>query len=225
MARVGLLLGFVGGFVDTGGFLSLQGLFTAHVTGNFVTLGASLVHGTSGGLAKLLALPLFCMVVAGTRLVSCRLQQRGVQVLPRLLWTVCGLLAVGVVLSGLLGPFHDGDGAGAFWTGMTLVAAMAIQNAASRIHLAKLPPSTMMTGTTTQVMVDLADLLHGVDAAARAAVIDRLKRMLPALGVFALGCAAGACLFASVYQWCLVPAPLLMLIVLLPARRWRALPH
>ena len=30
------------GYVDTAGFLALQGLFTAHVTGNFVTLGAAL---------------------------------------------------------------------------------------------------------------------------------------------------------------------------------------
>jgi uncharacterized membrane protein YoaK (UPF0700 family) len=33
------LLSLNGGFVDTAGFLGLQGLFTAHVTGNFVTLG------------------------------------------------------------------------------------------------------------------------------------------------------------------------------------------
>ena len=37
-----LLLSFTAGYVDTAGFLALQGLFTAHVTGNFVTLGASL---------------------------------------------------------------------------------------------------------------------------------------------------------------------------------------
>ena len=41
-----LLLSLNAGFVDTAGFLALQGLFTAHVTGNFVTLGASLVLGT-----------------------------------------------------------------------------------------------------------------------------------------------------------------------------------
>jgi uncharacterized membrane protein YoaK (UPF0700 family) len=40
------LLSFNGGFVDTAGFMGLQGLFTAHVTGNFVTLGAALVFGT-----------------------------------------------------------------------------------------------------------------------------------------------------------------------------------
>jgi len=56
-----LLLSLNAGFVDTAGFLALQGLFTAHVTGNFVTLGAALVLGTSGAVAKLLALPVFCM--------------------------------------------------------------------------------------------------------------------------------------------------------------------
>jgi uncharacterized membrane protein YoaK (UPF0700 family) len=45
------------GFMDTAAFLALKGLFTAHVTGNFVTLGAALVTGASGALAKLLALP------------------------------------------------------------------------------------------------------------------------------------------------------------------------
>ncbi|WP_370123492.1 DUF1275 family protein [Bradyrhizobium sp. USDA 329] len=58
------------GFVDTAGFLALQGLFTAHVTGNFVTFGAAMVLGTSGALAKLLALPVFCLVVIGTRVFS-----------------------------------------------------------------------------------------------------------------------------------------------------------
>lgn len=71
-----LLLGFNGGYVDTMGFLALQGLFTAHVTGNFVTLGASLALGTSGALAKLLALPVFCAVVILSRLLSNALRHR-----------------------------------------------------------------------------------------------------------------------------------------------------
>jgi uncharacterized membrane protein YoaK (UPF0700 family) len=31
------LLSFNGGYVDTAGYLALQGLFSAHVTGNFVS--------------------------------------------------------------------------------------------------------------------------------------------------------------------------------------------
>jgi hypothetical protein len=65
-----LLPSFTAGYVDTAGFLALQGLFTAHVTGNFVTLGASLALGTSGAIEKLLALPVFCAVVIAGRLLS-----------------------------------------------------------------------------------------------------------------------------------------------------------
>src|ERR1700675_4195884 len=71
-----VLLSVNGGYVDTAGFLALHGLFTTHVTGNFVTLGAALVQGTSGAVAKLLALPLFCVVVIATRLLSVALAAR-----------------------------------------------------------------------------------------------------------------------------------------------------
>src|SRR5258706_7294555 len=70
------LLSFIAGFVDTAGFLGLQGLFTAHVTGNFVTLGAALVLGTHGVVAKLLALPEFVLVVALVRLAGAVLAAR-----------------------------------------------------------------------------------------------------------------------------------------------------
>ena len=60
-AAIAALLSFNGGFVDTAGFLGLQGLFTAHVTGNFVTLGAALVLGHHGIVGKILALPEFIL--------------------------------------------------------------------------------------------------------------------------------------------------------------------
>jgi hypothetical protein len=41
----------------TAGFLGLQALITVHVTGIFVTLAATIVIGTRGIIAKLLALP------------------------------------------------------------------------------------------------------------------------------------------------------------------------
>src|SRR5579862_7485939 len=75
-ATLPLLLSLNAGYVDTTGFLAFQGLFTAHVTGNFVTLGASLVLGTSGAMAKLLALPVFCVVVIAARLLNTLLVDR-----------------------------------------------------------------------------------------------------------------------------------------------------
>jgi Protein of unknown function (DUF1275) len=58
------------GYVDTSGFVALQRLFTAHVTGHFVTLGASLVQGSSGVVAKLLALPVCCAAIVLARLAT-----------------------------------------------------------------------------------------------------------------------------------------------------------
>ena len=69
-ASLPILLSVNGGYVDTAGYLALHGLFTTHVTGNFVTLGAAVVLGTGGAIAKLLALPMFCTVVIATRLLS-----------------------------------------------------------------------------------------------------------------------------------------------------------
>src|ERR1700742_1902512 len=84
-AAVPAFLSLNAGYVDTAGFLALQGLFTAHVTGNFVTLGAALVLGTSGILAKLLALPVFCVVVLVTRLLAPALPRLGLPVLRTML--------------------------------------------------------------------------------------------------------------------------------------------
>lgn len=62
-------LSFIAGFVDTVGFIALFGLFTAHVTGNFVMLGAGIAGESAGALAKLLALPAFILTVAAVTLV------------------------------------------------------------------------------------------------------------------------------------------------------------
>ena len=71
------LLSLNAGCVDTVGFLGLQGLFTAHVTGNFVTLAAGFVYGPHGTIGKILALPEFVCAVAVARLVGAGLTARG----------------------------------------------------------------------------------------------------------------------------------------------------
>jgi uncharacterized membrane protein YoaK (UPF0700 family) len=208
------VLSLNGGFVDTAGFLSLQGLFTAHVTGNFVTFGAALVHGTTGAFAKLLALPVFCIVVVLVRLLGDYLVMKHLPPLRLLLGLKVALLALAAVLAVALGPFPDGDGASAILTGMVLVSAMAIQNAVHRIHLASAPPTTLMTGTTTQIMIDLADLTRGVPAAEADKVRGRLSRMAMSVGGFALGCGLAALLFVSGGMWCLALPPVIALAAL-----------
>jgi uncharacterized membrane protein YoaK (UPF0700 family) len=205
---VPLLLSLNAGYVDTAGFLALQGLFTAHVTGNFVTLGASIALGTSGAVAKLLALPVFCVVVIATRLLGSLLSRRRGAALEPLLAIKVLLLIAGAALAIRLGPFHDGDSWRAVLTGMTLVAAMAVQNAVHRIHLGSVPPSTLMTGTTTQIMIDLADLVYP-DPTMQTHPGSKLGLMSLNVVVFALGCGAAALLFLKFGVWCFVWPPLL----------------
>jgi len=202
------LLSFNGGFVDTAGFLALHGLFTAHVTGNFVTLGAAIALGTSGILAKLLALPTFCVVVMLARIVGGKLPGLGADRLRTLLLVKVALLAAGGGLAIAWGPFADGDAWQAIVTGMLLVSAMAIQNAVNRVHFAKLPPTTIMTGTSTQIMIDFADLLTGaLRPDERSATLTRARMLGKAILVFALGClaAAGAYMIAGMSAFLLPP--------------------
>jgi uncharacterized membrane protein YoaK (UPF0700 family) len=204
------LLSFNGGYVDTAGYIALQGLFTAHVTGNFVTIGSALVFGTSGVIAKLLALPVFCTVIVITRLASFHLP-RNRSTLQSMLTVKLTLLIAGAYLAIRLGPFVNGDAWSAILTGMTLVSAMAIQNAVHRIHLGTAPPTTLMTGTTTQIMIDVADAIRGLSPDARAATLLRLRHMSVAVLTFALGAAVAAYLFSQLGSWCFVVPPLVAL--------------
>jgi len=207
-ATLPLLLSLNAGYVDTAGFLALQGLFTAHVTGNFVTLGASLALGTSGALAKLLALPVFCVVVIAVRVLNTVLTNRHWPALELLIALKVLLLITGAALAIQFGPFHDIDGWQAVLTGMVLVSAMAIQNAFHRVHLPSVPPSTIMTGTTTQVMIDLADRIHAPNGTEYQSVARRLVQMSRSMLCFAFGCGAAALLYNCVGIKCFVVPPI-----------------
>jgi uncharacterized membrane protein YoaK (UPF0700 family) len=211
------LLSFNGGYVDTAGFLALQGLFTAHVTGNFVTLGASMALGLSGAVAKLLALPVFCVVIVLARLLGQGLSRRGLPVVRILLALKLALFVVAAALAIRFGPFANGDGWQPILTGMTLVSAMAIQNALHRVHFPSAPPSTLMTGTTTQVMIDVADLLSLKDGQKRSELTVRIRRMTSALGSFVAGCACAALLFMAAKMACFVVPPLLVVVGMISA--------
>jgi uncharacterized membrane protein YoaK (UPF0700 family) len=203
------MLSLTAGYVDTAGYLALQGLFTAHVTGNFVTLGASLISGTSGTLAKLLALPTFCVMIVVTRWLNYGLQTRGLPPLRTLLIFKVTLLAAAAVLALHFGPFANGDSGPALAVGLTLVAAMGIQNAVQRIHLGNSPPTTLMTGTTTQIMIDVADLMRDLPADKKQAARTRLARMTSSVSAFALGCAAAAVIVSRAGIYCFILPPLL----------------
>src|ERR1700733_4256485 len=143
MRKLGIpaLLSLNGGFVDTVGFLGLQGLFTVHVTGNFVTLAATLVSGTHGVVAKLLALPEFIVVIAAVHLIGTALGARKLPARRILLSVKVACLLAFFVLAVAFGPFPDSDAPAALCTAFAGIAGMAIQNAVQRVHFPSIPPT------------------------------------------------------------------------------------
>jgi uncharacterized membrane protein YoaK (UPF0700 family) len=212
----GVLLAFTAGFVDTAGFIALFGLFTAHVTGNFVLIGAGIADSHEGILGKLLALPVFVLAVAATRLFILAREARGRNSVPGLI-IAQALFLVLFLLAGIAAtPIDHGDQPVAILAGMLGVTAMAIQNTGSRTVFASLSPTTVMTGNVTQVVIDLVDLAGQRTQQAR----GRLAKMLPAVVAFAVGAIAGALGYKLFGFWCLL-APILAVSALLI----QVLPH
>ena len=212
-----MLLAFGAGFVDTVGFVGLFGLFTAHVTGNFVLIGASLVQQRPGVIVKLLALPIFVLVVIATRLWVRRCERRG-RPLQRGLLLIQIVLLGGFLLAGIkASPIVDADATWAIAAGLLGVAAMGTQNAASRLAFPNLPPTTVMTGNVTQVVIDLVDLLSR--AAGADAIRARFVKMAPAVLAFAVGAILGALGIANIGFLCLLcPMTVLGVAMLLVKR-------
>jgi len=203
---IAILLAFNGGVVDTAGFLGLHGLFVAHVTGNFVTMGAAIIGGGHGFIGKLAALPEFVGVVAFARLAGTAMRRRNWPAMRILFVTKIVLLTAFAVMAIWHGPFMDGDTPIALLTGGIGVAAMAMQTAVQRVHLADMPPSTMMTGSTVQATLDAVDLLTHANPEQKVATRARLKRLCSTIAAFACGCAISAVLYSYVGFWCLILA-------------------
>ncbi|AKM32506.1 permease [Pandoraea faecigallinarum] len=208
---IGMTLAFVAGYVDVVGFIALFGLFTAHVTGNFVMIGVQLVASTHVGvLAKLLALPVFVIFVAAVKLIVQAFANRDRRPL-RLLLILQTLLLLGFMVIGMAAqPIISADAPLAILSGMFGVAALAIQNAIGRLVLSDLAPTTIMTGNTTQIVIDMVELASGNCGDGNAAKA-RLRKMLPALVAFAVGAVFGGFAYHGAGFWCvLLPVALLV---------------
>jgi uncharacterized membrane protein YoaK (UPF0700 family) len=131
------------------------------------------------------------------------LRARKLPVLRTLLVVKVMLLAGFFALAVGFGPFPDPNTPTALLTGFAGIAAMAVQNALQRVHLSALPPTTLMTGSTTQATLDAVDLLSGVEPGQRAAIRTRFGRLSRAILYFAAGCASAALLYALAGFWCL----------------------
>jgi uncharacterized membrane protein YoaK (UPF0700 family) len=160
---------------------------------------------------------MFCVVVIAMRLLNTALSNRHRPALEFLIALKVLLLFIAAVLAIRFGPFPDADSARAVLTGMLLVAAMAIQNALHRFHFGSSPPSTLMTGTTTQVMIDVADRIHppkGTENPSGARLVQLSTNIL----IFAIGCGAAALLYSRFGVQCLLVPPMVGTLQLIVSR-------
>lgn len=208
-------MGFFGGYVDTLGFIALFGLFTAHVTGNFVLLGASLSDPERiPSLLKILAFPAFILGIAAARLMVASCERRGTDA-HRPSYLLQLVLLLGCMACGMLAePVTPQMSPMAMAAGLLGTAAMGAHSAASKLLLAHLAPTSMMTGNVTQLVIDAVDRLRGAGDAGTA--LRCSKFFWPVFG-FAVGCAAGAWLFLAFgFVALALPAAILCLHLWLP---------
>jgi uncharacterized membrane protein YoaK (UPF0700 family) len=208
----GVALGFLAGYVDTLGFLALFGLFTAHVTGNFILIGAALAEpGRQAVLLKLLAFPAFIAGVATARLLVVAIERRGGAALRPALFLqlvlLLGFMAFGLAAS----PMGDTAGALGMTAGLLGAGAMGVHSATSRLLLGHLAPTSMMTGNVTQIVIDLVDAMRGAgDPGLKA----RCGKFIWPLAAFACGCVVAAFAFHR-FGFAALVVPVLILLGLL----------
>jgi uncharacterized membrane protein YoaK (UPF0700 family) len=155
-------LGFIAGFVDALGFIALFGLFTAHITGNFVLLGAEAVTPDhTFPLLKLLAFPAFITGVTFTKLLVSALITLKRRALL-LIYSIELLLLIAFMCLGIAAqPMDEPMSNLVFAAGIIGSMAMGVHSACGRLLLPDLTPTVMMTGNVTQLVVDVVDVLQG----------------------------------------------------------------
>ncbi|MFC7297543.1 YoaK family protein [Herminiimonas aquatilis] len=209
-------LGFLAGYVDTLGFVALFGLFTAHVTGNFVLIGAEMAHPQGGPLLlKILAFPAFIFGVVFTRLMIAALLKYNFHALWYC-YILELLLLIAFMVAGIkASPIGAEPTLMAEIAGLIGATAMGSHSACGRLLLSHLAPTAMMTGNVTQLVIDAVDVVRG---AADNMVKQRFIKFLWPVIAFAVGAvgAAFAYQFAGFYALSL---PIVILMFLMYVER------
>jgi len=204
-----LILSLIAGSTDTIGFLSLNGLFTAHITGNLVVLAAHLINGAPTIVSYVLAVPVFAVVLLLTRLFASGLERVGAVTLQALLLLELLLLLGFLVCCVNCGQRFDPNSGIAITAGVFGISAMAVQTALVQISLAKAPSTAVMTTNVAYLMVALGEVLASRDDAVIASARKRAIHIFPVIVGFAIGCALGAAGQSAFGAWSLaIPAGL-----------------
>ena len=177
----------------------LAGLFTAHVTGNFVTLGATVVLGPHGAIAKLLALPEFVLVVALVGIAADRLARRQWPAVPLLLSAKVALLVAFFALAVALGPFADSDAPAALDHGLCRRGGDVAERGPA--HPSRQPCAGHADDATRGARAIAP--IRGAKSDQAAAVRGRFNRMFAAVVCLLPVARSRRTLYAWVGFWCL----------------------
>ncbi|PXW28297.1 YoaK family protein [Paraburkholderia caballeronis] len=205
MKLEGGVLAMIAGYVDALGFIALSGVFTAHVTGNFILIGAALGGAGNGILLKLSTLPAFVAGVLLAAALAHLTRAGGTARTSSMLYLVQALGLVAFAAAGIAAtPLAELSSLSALLCAMLGALAMGMQNAHDRVVGRRGVPNTVMTGNVTQAVLDLASIVRGGAAPReRMRARQRLAETVLALLCFALGAVAGALLFGWASFWAL----------------------
>ncbi len=214
-----IVLSTTAGAVDVIGFLALDGLFTAHITGNLVIVAAHSVTGGFCQVGPILAVPVFMVVLGLVTLASGAIAKAGASPLRPLLALEAALLFGFLGLCVGFGPFPDADSPVAVFAGMLGVAAMATQNATVKLTIKESPSTAVMTTNITQLTVDVATITRGQGDPEHVALARRRAGItLGCIVGFVGGCAAGAALEVNFGFWALT-LPVVLAVLAVPLGR------
>jgi uncharacterized membrane protein YoaK (UPF0700 family) len=194
--RLGVLLSFVAGATNAGGFLAV-GLYTSHVTGLFSSIADNLILGnillTLGAVTAVIAFLLGAMTTAMLINWGLRIQLQSAYCLPLLLEAFM-LLVFGVfgasikAISILLAPV----------TVVILCFIMGLQNALiTKISKSEFR-STHLTGVVTDLGIELGKLVYINDTSMSTKVLanrPKLRALIWQLCSFMVGGLVGALAF------------------------------
>jgi uncharacterized membrane protein YoaK (UPF0700 family) len=155
-AWVAVTLALVGGFVDAVGYITLLGVFIAHMSGDSAAMGAHFGQGkVMAGLARAAPIPLFVIGVAGGAIVIEELARRGVRSTAAVVLGLEACLLLAVMLLGDASLSHGvvvAQKGSTFYALIFLAAtAMGLQTSALRRLAGKTVRTTFVTGMLTHL--------------------------------------------------------------------------
>jgi uncharacterized membrane protein YoaK (UPF0700 family) len=150
------------------------------------------------GIAPVLSVPVFIVVLALARLLAAGLEAAGLASLRPLLALQFLLLAGFLALRLSAGSHINPDAPNEVLAAMLGVSAMAVQNTLVQISVRGAPSTAVVTTDITRFTMDVGQVLLGRDPAAAAAARRRAAHTWPAIVGFGAGAALGAALFRAV---------------------------